>query len=134
MQDYLKYVCEAKQDVNNLFNALGVKVENIDQDACILRLPIKPLLLQGAQKVAGGIIATMADEAMAHCVISGLEEGRTTATIEMNIRYLRGISKGELVAYGRVLRRGRTIVTTEAEVKDGDGLLLATAGASFWVG
>ena len=79
MQDYLKCVCEEKQDVNNLFNALGVKVENIDQDACILRLPIKPLLLQGAQKVAGGIIATMADEAMAHCVISGLEEGKTTA-------------------------------------------------------
>ena len=134
MQEYLKRVCEKEQNVNNLFNALGVKVESIDQDACTLRLPVKPLLLQGAQKVAGGIIATMADEAMAHCVISGLEEGKTTATIEMNIRYLRGISQGELVAYGRVLRRGRTIITTEAEVKDGNGLLLATAGASFWVG
>ena len=134
MNEYLKRVCEDEQVVNNLFNTLGVKIDCIDPDKCVLRLPVKSLLLQGAQKVAGGVIATMADEAMAHCVIAGLEDGQVTATIEMNIRYLRGISEGELVACGRVVRRGRTIITAEAEVKNGEGKLLATAGASFWVG
>jgi len=134
MRDYLKRVCEDEQVVNNLFNTLGVKVDCVNPDECVLRLPVKPLLLQGAQKVAGGIIATLADEAMAHCVIAGLPAGKNTATIEMNIRYLRGIGEGELVARGRVLRRGRTIITAEAEVKNGEGVLLAKAGASFWVG
>ncbi len=133
MQDYLKKVTQAEQVVNNLFNCLGVKVECVDAEHCVLRLPVKPLLLQGAQMVAGGIIATMADEAMAHCVIAGLASNQVTATIEMNIRYLRGVSDGELVATAKIVRRGRTIVVAEAEVHRGDGTLLATAGASFWV-
>lgn len=134
MNEYLKRVCEDEQVVNNLFNTLGVKIDCVNPEECVLRLPVKPLLLQGAQKVAGGIIATLADEAMAHCVIAGLGEGQVTATIEMNVRYLRGASAGELIAVGRVIKRGRTIITAEAEIKDHEGRLLATAGASFWVG
>ena len=132
--DYLKEVCKEGQVVNNLFITLGVQVEAVDNQQCVLRLPVTPAILQGAGKVAGGVLATLADEAMAHCVIANLEEGQITATIEMNVRYLRGTAEGELVAYGRIVRRGRTIITAEAEVKNAEGVLLATAGASFWVG
>ena len=131
---YLEDVCRHDQIVNNLFNTLGVRVECIDGQQCVLRLPVTSLLLQGAKKVAGGVMATLADEAMAHCVIANLKPGESTATIEMNIRYLRGASDGELVAYGRLVRRGRTIISAEAEIKNADGTLLAVAGASFWVG
>lgn len=131
---YLEEVCKQGQVVNNLFNTLGVRVECAGQQQCVLRLPVTPLLLQGAKKVAGGVLATLADEAMAHCVIANLEPGQTTATIEMNIRYLRGAADGELIACGRLVRRGRTIISAEAEVKNADGTLLAVAGASFWVG
>ncbi|MBQ4132446.1 MAG: PaaI family thioesterase [Desulfovibrionaceae bacterium] len=132
--DYLKEVCKEDQTVNNLFNTLGVKVVSVSSEECMLRLPVTPAVLQGAKKVAGGVMAALADEAMAHCVIANLKAGEVTATIEMNIRYLRGIAEGELFAAGRIIRRGRTIITTEAEIKNGEGVLLATAGASFWVG
>ena len=134
MDDYLEKVCEPGQTVNNLFTTLGVIVDSIDAETCVLRLPVKPIILQGAQMVSGGILATLADEAMAHCIIGGLKEGQITATIEMNIRYLRGVKDGVLIATAKVVRRGRTIVVAEAEVRKDDGTLLATAGASFWVG
>ncbi len=134
MEDYLKKVSEQGQTVNNLFNTLGVKVEYVDAERCVLRMAVKPGILQGAQMVSGGVLATLADEAMAHCVIGGLKPGQTTATIEMNIRYLRGAKDGELVATAKIVRRGRSVVVAEAQVCNGDDTLLVTAGASFWVG
>lgn len=133
MQNYLKCVAEDKQMVNNLFNTLGITVDCVGGDKCVLKLPVKPLLLQGAKIVSGGIIATLADEAMAHCVIAGLDDNQKTATIEMNIRYLRSIAEGEMIATAKIIRRGRSVVTTEAEVCNQDGKLLAVAGASFSV-
>ena len=40
---------------------------------------------------------------------------------------------GELITTAKIVRRGRSIVVAEAEVRKDDGTLLATAGASFWV-
>lgn len=134
MQNYLDEIVKPQQNVNNLFNTLGVIVEKVGKDEAILRLPLGPQFFQGGKSTGGGIIATVADEAMAHVVLPNLEEGQRTVTIEMNIRYLRGIAEGELVATSKIVRRGRTIITAEADVCNGEGLLLATAGASFWVG
>ena len=86
--------------------------------------------------VAGGILATLADEAMAHAVISLLQAGQRVVTTEMNIRYLRSTDPkkpGELIATGAVLKAGRTILTTEARIHDADGRLLAAAGGSFCI-
>lgn len=85
--------------------------------------------------VAGGILATLADETMAHAVISILPEGRQTVTAEMNIRYLRATAPngaGTLVGTARVVKAGRTIITADAEIHDETGRLLATAGGSFF--
>ena len=49
----------------------------------------------------------------------------------MNMRYLRSVKEGELIAVGRITRRGRTIITTESEVRDGEDRVLALGGASF---
>ena len=134
MQNYLDEIVKPQQKVNNLFNTLGVLVEKVAKDEAVLRLPLGPQFLQGGKSTGGGIIATMADECMAHVVLPNLEAGQRTVTIEMNIRYLRGIAEGELVARAKIVRRVRTVITAEAEVCSGEGVLLATAGASFWVG
>ncbi len=135
MLNYIQNVVKDDQKVNNLFNTLGIKVEKISPEETVLRLPVSYALIQGAGLVGGGVLATMADEAMAHCVLAGLKEGQRTATIEMNIRYLRAISEGEIISTARILRKGRTIITTEATVSNAENkTVLAVAGASFWIG
>ena len=133
LEEYFKALQEEGQGVNPLFALLGAKLDLVSPAEVRLCLPVSRSLLQGAGVVAGGILSTLADEAMAHVVMANLEEGCKTATIEMNMRFLRSVSKGTLLATGRILRRGRTIVTAEAEVRDQDDVLLALGGASFMV-
>jgi len=73
---------------------------------------------------------------MAHAVISILDQDCRTATTEMNIRYLRAVDpqhKGSLRSTASVVKAGRSVITTAAEVHDANGRLVATAGGSFFV-
>ena len=133
LDEYFKALQEEGQGVNPLFAHLGAVLESVSPEAVRLKLEVSKYLLQGAGVVAGGILATMADEAMAHVVMANLQPGSKTATIEMNMRYLRSARDGVLFATGRIIRQGRTIITTEAEVRDQADNLLALAGASFIV-
>ena len=133
LDEYFKALQEEGQGVNPLFAHLGAVLESVSPEGVRLKLEVSKYLLQGAGVVAGGILATMADEAMAHVVMANLQPGSKTATIEMNMRYLRSARDGTLFATGRIIRQGRTIITTESEVRDQNDNLLALAGASFIV-
>ena len=130
---YFKALREEGQGVNPLLAYLGAVFEIINPSEARLKLEVSKYLLQGAGVVAGGILLTMADEAMAHVVMANLEPGVKTATVEMNMRYLRSAREGTLFATSRITRQGRTIITTESEVRDQGDNLLALAGASFIV-
>lgn len=133
MKNYLIKVREVDQTVNPLFQFLGVIVEQISPEKSVLRLPLKYEFRQGADITAGGILATLADEAMAHVVLANLDEGQTTTTVEMNMRYLRSIKEGEIRAVAKVIKKGRQIISVAAEIRDEQKSLIAYGGASFMV-
>lgn len=129
-------MCRESQDVNPLFNLIGARLTSAGDGKSRIEMPISHCLTQGGGAIAGGILATLADEAMAHAVISLLDHSRHTVTTEMNIRYLRAADPdkgGLLIATANVVKAGRSIMTTEAAVHDGTGRLLVTAGGSFFV-
>jgi len=78
-------------------------------------------------------MATLADEAMAHVVLANLNAGETTATIEMNMRYLKGAARGDIAAEAVIIKRGRRVITVQADILNESRQLLAQAGASFMV-
>lgn len=136
MKHYLEAVCCQDQDVNPLFRYLGACVRMAEKGRCMIDLPVSHKLTQGGGLVAGGILATIADESMAHAVISLLENGQQTVTTEMNIRYLRATDPerpGMLTSSATVIKPGRHVMVAEAEIHDDKGRLLATAGGSFFV-
>ncbi len=131
---YLAAVTAPDQQVNPLFRHLGIAVERLDKELCVLRCRSRPHLMQGAGVLAGGILATLADEAMAHVVLAALGPEQRTATVELSMRYLRPVQAEEdLQALGRILKLGRSIVAAEAEVRDARDRLLGKAAASFIV-
>lgn len=132
-QAYLSSVLAEGQGVNPLFRFIGVNVVKIEPDETILHLPFRPDFIQGGGVVAGGVIATLADETMAHLVLSNLAEGQKTATIEMNVRFLRPVFSGDIRAVAGVVHRGGTVISTRAGVYDEKERLVAEAGASFFV-
>lgn len=133
-QCYLEAVRECDQTVNPLFRFLGARLALAEAGKAVIVMPITGNLRQGGGKVAGGILATLADESMAHAVLSLLDPCQDIVTVEMNIRYLRSADPdkgGELLASAEVVKNGRTLTMASAEVHDSTGRLLATAGATF---
>jgi uncharacterized protein (TIGR00369 family) len=129
---YLRAVREPGQSVNPLFAFLGVAVREITRDLAVLELPFRPELVQGGGVTAGGVVATLADEAMAHVVLANLDPGEHTATIEMSTRYFRPALSRALTATATLVNRGRRVMSAEASVTDEDGRLVAKASASFF--
>jgi uncharacterized protein (TIGR00369 family) len=130
---YLEDVLKPGQTVNPLFSFLGVKVQAVSPEEAVLRLDFREEFKQGGGMVAGGILATLADEAMAHVVLANLGDGRRTATTEMNVRYFRPVQGSGLTARARVVHLGRSLISTEALVLDDRGRMVAKAGGSFFV-
>lgn len=133
MHEYLKKVQLPGQCVNPLFAFLGVIVEQISPERVVMRLPFRTDFIQGGGMIAGGIIATLADEAMAHAALANLNAGETTATIEMNIRYLKGCASGDITATAALVKKGRRVMTLQTEITDEAHQTIAQAGASFIV-
>ncbi len=134
--NYLCALREADRAVNPVFRFLGAALEHAENGEARITLPVTENVRQGAGVVAGGILATLAEEAMAHACLSMLKEGQGTVTAEMNIRYLRATDPGKggcLTATGRVVKPGRNLFVTEAAIVNEQGKLLATAGGTFWV-
>ncbi|NDV18150.1 hotdog fold thioesterase [Pseudodesulfovibrio sp. JC047] len=116
--EYLELVRQPHQTVNPLLAFLGIEVTEITTERAVLHLPIKPEFLQGADVVAGGILATLLDETMAHAVLGGTPTGTRTATIDMNISYLRPVgAEAIVICEARVIQRGKRIIFVEGTAR-----------------
>lgn len=82
--------------------------------------------------VHGGVIATMIDTAMGFAVSSTLPAGIGYTTLDITVRYIRGIKAGQgaIRVHGIAEHTGRTTATARAEVRDDKGRLLATASTT----
>jgi uncharacterized protein (TIGR00369 family) len=130
-QSYLDAVRQPGQTVNNLFAFLGINVDAIEPDRAVLRLPFRPELTQGAGMVAGGVLATLLDETMAHAVLGGNEPGQRTTTVGLSVSYLRAVKPGsDLTCEARVIKRGGRVLFVEATASS-DDREVARATASF---
>ncbi|MFH1914881.1 MAG: PaaI family thioesterase [Pseudomonadota bacterium] len=115
---YLEKVCCPDQRVNPLFAFLGIEVEALMPERAMLRLRAKPEMVQGAGMIAGGILATLLDEAMAHAVLAGNAPREKTTTVDMNVCYLRPVEEGAMLeCEARVVKRGRRVVFAEAVLR-----------------
>ncbi len=133
--EYINKVQKPNQTVNPLFVSLGVEIINISAEQTVLKLPVKTGFMQGAGVVAGGILATLMDEAMAHAALATLENGQTTATMDISCRYFKPVGAGEVLkATAVVVKKGNRVIFTEAQVVDSMDQLTARASATFIIG
>ncbi len=82
--------------------------------------------------VHGGLVCALADTVTALAVRTTLPAGVSYASVDLNVSYTRPVTKesGTLRAVGTVVKPGRRVAFSRAEVFDGAGQLVATATAS----
>jgi uncharacterized protein (TIGR00369 family) len=79
--------------------------------------------------VHGGFAATLLDSALACAIFSTVKKGDAWTTLELKVNMVRPLSKdtGPVRAEGRIIHRGRTVATSEGDLKDRAGKLYAHA-------
>jgi uncharacterized protein (TIGR00369 family) len=82
--------------------------------------------------VHGGLVCALADTATALAVRTTLDVGVAYTSVDLTISYTRAVTRdsGTLRAVGTVVKPGRRIAFSRAEIFDGAGKLVATATAS----
>jgi uncharacterized protein (TIGR00369 family) len=85
-----------------------------------------------AGTVHGGVVATLADTAMASAVRSSTGDGEAPATSQMTIAFLNPGRAGRIVVTAEVRKQGAHLMLCEADVEQGEQTL-AHAFATFAV-
>ena len=79
--------------------------------------------------VHGGFAMTLLDSALGCSIFSLLKKGESWTTLDLKVNFVRPLSKdtGMVRAEGRIIHRGRTVSTSEGDLKDRAGKLYAHA-------
>jgi uncharacterized protein (TIGR00369 family) len=90
--------------------------------------------LQGNAVVAGGILMTMLDYAMAFAVLSKLPFGKTCLTTSINVNMLSAATPNTYKVLGNIDRIGRQVAFARSEIRDIEhGKVIANASATFFI-
>lgn len=112
---------------------LGVEVVEVGDGRARIRLPFRAELTNPAGKLHGGVIATLADSAMAMAVGSVLGVPGRHSTVKLEIKYKAPVTAGEIIAEAIVRQRKPTVFLGEAVIRDGSNQVVAKATATFMV-
>ena len=81
-----------------------------------LAMPYSERVTQQQGSFHGGAMGALADIAGGYAALTVTPEGMEVTTVEYKINFLAAFQGGELQATGRVLRAGKRILVTTAEV------------------
>jgi uncharacterized protein (TIGR00369 family) len=90
----------------------------------------RPEFANPAGAVQGGFVCAMLDDAMAVAAAISRRLTIIVPTLQMSITYLRPTPIARVVARGEVLRFGASSLAMQGTLRDGGGLMLATATAA----
>ena len=79
----------------------------------------------------GGLIVALADEAIAHAMVSTLTPNEGLTTIELKSNFLAAVSSGELIATASVFKKGSSLVIGDCLVTDDKGRNICRVSATF---
>jgi uncharacterized protein (TIGR00369 family) len=109
---------------------LGPQIEQLELDVCVLKLPFRRELTNGSGTIHGGVLATLADTAMAFALSTNFDGKMGFATSDLTIHFLRR-ARSDVWARARVVKKGRRINVGEVDVVDGQGESVARAMTAF---
>ncbi len=95
---------------------LGVRLLSVSQGQVELALPYGDKTTQQQGGFHGGAIGALADIAGGYAALTVVPEGMEVVTVEYKINFLSSYQGGEIRATGKVVKAGRRVVVTTAEV------------------
>ena len=95
---------------------LGVRLLSASEGQVALALTYSDKLTQQQGGFHGGAIGALADIAGGYAALTVAPEGMEVVTVEYKINFLNSLQGGEIRAMGKVLKTGRRVIVSTAEV------------------
>ena len=95
---------------------LGVSLLRVEPGVCEVALKHSERVSQQQGGFHGGAMGALADIAGGYAALTAAPEGMEVSTVEYKINFLASFTGGELRAVGRVVKAGKRIIVTTAEV------------------
>jgi uncharacterized protein (TIGR00369 family) len=122
---------------NSFWRFLGIEVDEAGEGWVRLRLAVRDELRNApGAPVHGGVLSALVDAAVGGALGTLHAQGAGgvgQTTVDLNVSFLAPATEGELLAEGRILRRGRTLAFGEGRVTDTGGRLLAVGRATYMI-
>ena len=94
---------------------IGAELSRLGPGECEIRLPYRPELSQQHGYFHGGIIGTIADSAGGYAAFTLMPADSSVLTVEYKMNLLAPGDGEALIARGRVLRSGRSLVVVQVD-------------------
>ena len=117
--------------MNPYLDYFGITLIELKDGYARFKMPVRPEYLQGAKKMQGGLIVALADEAIAHAMMSQLSSDEGLTTVELKSNFLAGVSSGELIATATVFKKGQSLIIGDCLVTDDKGKNICRVSATF---
>ena len=126
---------EGRADGPPAAQLLGWKLLEVDHERGTIKIEFqaKPDFINPIGVIQGGFLTAMLDEALGGAVAAMLGDNQFAPTVELKVNFIRSAHVGPLVAEGRVVHRGLSLVFLQAELHTLEGQLIATASATAQV-
>jgi len=134
---WMNYIERLRQEgtkANPFFTLMGVEIGEMNEGSAVLRMKIRPDMMNGEGWLQGGIFTALADEAMVLAIYPFLDPEERIASISETTSFLAGANEGVLIAESRLLKRGRRVIFAEADVRaGGSDRILARSSSAYAV-
>ncbi len=95
---------------------VGASLELVEIGRCTIRLPYREDLTQQHGYVHGGIVGMIADSAAGYAGMTLAAPEAGVLTVEYKLNLMAPAAGESVIARGRVVRPGRTLIITQADV------------------
>lgn len=116
---------------STISQSFGLRLSYDEQGRAVFELPYDGRFDHFLGDVHGGAIATMIDNA--GWFTAAAHYPTWIVSVEFNVRLHEPAGKQKLTAVGTVVRAGKRFTSTEMEVRNEDGVLVATGAGTFAV-
>ncbi len=120
--------------MNGIAKELGMELEQFGDGVATVKVTLDERHLNKGGAAFGGLHASMLDSAMGGALVSTLKVNEWCATANLTINYLEASLPGvELIATGKIVRRGKNLAHLFGEIKDSTGLVHANATGAWTI-
>jgi uncharacterized protein (TIGR00369 family) len=133
--EFLRAIRDGELPPPPITSLLGLRAVEVEPGCVVFEVTPDESVYNPIGTVHGGLVCTLADTVAACAVHTTLEVGFAYTSIDLNVSYTRPVTRdsGTLRAVGTVVKPGRRVAFSRAEITDAAGKVVATATSSCLV-